>query len=223
MFSNIYRSFCLAWIPAFAGMTIAVFLTWSPAFAETNDFLTPEQLAPYQKTITRVEKYLTGLTTIISDFTQVAPDGSLATGKFYLQRPGKMRWQYNPPTPVLMVADGKILTYYDYELQQVNYIKLDSTVIGFLAQKDIRFDQNVGIMDVEQKNGVIRIKLAQKEKVDEGTLTLEFSDHPIAIRNMVITDATQQVTTVSLNHATYGSALDAKLFDFTDPRKPKRY
>jgi outer membrane lipoprotein-sorting protein len=201
------------------GFSLAILLFINPAFAD--DFLTPEQLAPQQKTIARVEKYLTGLTTIISDFTQVAPDGSLATGKFYMQRPGKMRWQYNPPTPVLMVADGKVLTYYDYELQQVNYINLDSTIIGFLAQKDIRFDRNVGIMDVKRENGVIRIKLAQKEKTDEGTLTLEFSDKPIAIRNMIITDATQQVTTVSLNHATYGSALDAKLFEFDDPREKK--
>lgn len=202
-----------------SGFSLAFLLFISPAFA--GDFLSPEQLAPYQKTIARVEKYLTGLTTIISDFTQVAPDGSIATGKFYLQRPGKMRWQYNPPTPVLMVADGKVLTYYDYELQQVNYIRLDSTIISFLAQKDIRFDRNVGIMDVKQENNVIRVKLAQKEKSDEGTLTLEFSDKPLAIRNMVITDATQQVTTVSLNHATYGSALDAEMFEFTDPRDKK--
>jgi outer membrane lipoprotein-sorting protein len=192
-----------------------------PAFAEANDFLTQEQLAPHQAVIDRVEQYLSGLTTIVSDFTQVAPDGSLATGRFYLERPGKMRWQYNPPTPVLMVADGKILNYYDYELKQVNYIKLDETVIGFLAQKDIRFDKKVGLMNVEEQNDVIRIMLAQRDKPDDGTLTLEFSDRPIAIKNMVITDATKQVTTVSLNHAQYGGALDKALFEFSDPGAKK--
>jgi len=199
---------------------ILCLFVWSSAHAET--FLSAEQIVPHQATIDRVGKYLSGLTTIVSDFSQVAPDGGIATGKFYMQRPGMMRWQYNPPTPVLMVADGKVLTYYDYELQQVNYIKLDSTVIGFMAQKDIRFDQNVGLLAVEQKDGVIRIKLAQKDKADEGTLTLEFTDHPIAIKNMVITDATQQVTTVSLNHAQYGTKLDKRLFEFNDPRKKTR-
>src|SRR5690554_6741794 len=52
----------------------------------------------------RVAAYLTDLTTIVADFTQVAPDGSLSTGKFYLKRPNKMRWQYDPPTPVLMLT-----------------------------------------------------------------------------------------------------------------------
>ncbi len=205
----------------FAALCFAMtVLLGAPSIAASapQNFLTPEQLAPHRATIDRVGKYLSGLTTIISDFNQVAPDGSIATGKFYMQRPGMMRWQYNPPTPVLMVADGKILTYYDYELQQVNYIKLDSTVIGFLAQDKISFDKNVGILNVEEKDGVIRIALAQRDKSDEGTLTLEFSDRPITIRNMVITDATQQVTTVSLNHATYGQKLDKKLFVFQDPR-----
>jgi len=191
----------------------------TPANAEP--FLTPHQIAPHQATINRVEKYLSSLTTIVSDFTQVAPDGSLATGKFFMQRPGKMRWQYNPPTPVLMVADGKVLTYFDYELQQINHIKLDSTIIGFLAQKDIRFDKDVGLLDVEEKNSVIRIKLAQLDKADEGTLTLELSDKPLTIKNMVITDATQQVTTVSLNKARYGEKLDRTLFEFEDPRIKK--
>jgi outer membrane lipoprotein-sorting protein len=204
-------------------LLIILLLLAAPALAAANDFLTPEQIAPHQATIDRVAKYLSGLTTIVSDFTQTAPDGAIATGKFFLQRPGKMRWQYNPPTPVLMVADGKVLTFYDYELQQVNYVKLDSTIIGFMAQKDIRFDKNVGLINVEEKNDVIRIKLAQLGKADEGTLTLELSDRPLTIKNMVITDATQQVTTVSLNHATYGDRLDASLFQFKDPREQKHH
>jgi len=200
------------------------FLTWAwaPAFAGDEPFLTPEKLAPHAKTIARIETYLSGLSTIVADFTQVAPDGSLATGKFYLKRPGRMRWQYNPPTPILMVSDGSVLVFYDYEREQVSHIALESTLIGFLAEDKIRFADGVGILDFEERAEAIRITVAQRGKPDEGRLTLEFSDSPLLIRNMAVRDATGQTTTVALNHARFGQALDNELFVFKDPRERKR-
>ncbi len=185
-------------------------------------FLSEKETAKYKKTITRVQDYLSGLTTITSEFIQVAPDGKLTSGKFFLERPGRMRWQYNPPTPILMVANGSEMIYYDYELEQLSHIPLDATLIGFLAQEKIRFDGSVGIISFSEKNGTIRIGVAQKEKPSEGQLVLELSDKPLLIRNMVVTDASGQVTTVSLNNANFGAKIDKELFDFRDPRQPRR-
>jgi outer membrane lipoprotein-sorting protein len=201
-------------------LAILFLLVWTPAFAgDEATFLSQEEIAPHQATIDRVQEYLSGLSTIVSDFTQVAPDGTLTSGKFYLKRPGKMRWQYNPPTPILMVSNGSELVYYDYELEQVSHIPLDSTLIGFLAQNPIRFDTTVGIEEFSEKAGVIRVTLAQRSKPGDGQLTLELSDNPLLIRNMVVRDATGQTTTVSLNNAHFGVALDRELFIFRDPRK----
>lgn len=190
--------------------------------ADTPPFLTEEEIAPHSATIERVQDYLAGLSTVIADFTQIAPDGTLTSGKFYLQRPGKMRWQYSPPTPILIVSDGKEVVFYDYELEQVSHIPLDSTLIGFMAQPTISFDKTVGIREVQETPGVIRITLAQLSKPSDGQLMLEFSDKPLAIRNMVITDSTNQVTSVALNNARFGEELDKELFIFRDPRKPRR-
>ena len=200
----------LTWIPAFAGR---------PALADDTVFLTPAQLTKNEKTIQRIQEYLTQMTTVAADFTQVAPDGTLTSGKFYLQRPGKMRWQYNPPTPILMVSSGTELVYYDIELEQVSHIPLDDTLIGFLAQSPITFDKKVGVVDFSNKAGIIRITLAQRDKPDDGKLQLEFSDRPLLLRNMVVEDATHQVTTVSLNNAQFGLQIDPELFIFRDPRK----
>ena len=189
---------------------------------DLHPFLSESQLAKHQATITRLENYLSGLSTITSDFTQVAPDGSLTGGKFFLKRPGKMRWQYNPPTPILMVSDGRELVFYDYELQQVTHIPLDSTLIGFLAKEKISFSGELGIRDFSQNRGAIRITVAQREKPGEGELTLEFTDKPLSIRNFVIRDTTGQTTTVSLGNARFGQALDKELFIFRDPRKERR-
>ena len=113
-------------------------------FALPAHALTAEEEAA----IASVEKYLSGLTTIVADFTQIAPSGNLVSGKFYLERPGKMRWQYDPPTPVLMLADGNFLIFYDYELDQVSHIPLQDTLAGFLARKTIAFggEQSVLIL-----------------------------------------------------------------------------
>jgi outer membrane lipoprotein-sorting protein len=201
----------------------ALAIITTPAFARDEaaaaTFLTPSELGKDQANIDRIQSYLSNLTSIVSDFTQVAPDGTLTSGKFYLQRPGKMRWQYNPPTPILMVSNGSELVFYDVELEQVSHIPLDSTLIGFMAQDKISFDKKVGILSFTNDSGVIRILLAQRDKPGEGQLELEFSDSPLLLRNMVIRDATNQVTTVSLNNARFGVKLDPELFIFRDPRK----
>lgn len=170
-------------------------------------------------TLARVERYLNALTTIESEFVQIAPDGSIASGRFFLKRPGKMRWQYEPPVPVLMIANHGELVYYDFELDQVSHIPMDETLAGFLAQDSIRFDPKVvKILEQTAQDGVIRIRLTQAEMPDEGELTLEFSDAPLQLRNMIVKDASGQETNVSLNNARFGLPLENKLFIFRDPR-----
>ncbi len=193
-----------------------------PTYAAEKSIFVPASAVENNKyTIERVERYLSGINTIVSDFTQVAPDGSLANGKFYMKRPGKMRWQYNPPTPVLMVSSGTELVFYDYELEQVSHIPLDGSLISFLAQDKISFGGKVGITKFSNEASVIRIEVAQKDKPTEGKLMLEFSDKPLMLRNMVVTDATGQTTTVALQNAKFGAEIDSKLFVFIDPRKKK--
>ena len=169
--------------------------------------------------IARVEQYLSSITTIQADFNQTSTDGSLSKGKFYLKRPGKMRWQYSPPTPILIVSDGKAITYYDAELDQLSYIGVDDTLAGFLAQKDIKLNsKTTRLTNFESANGVIRATLVQVKKPDEGSLVLEFSDKPLQIKQMVVSDATGHVSHVQLENAKFGGPLDDNLFTFEDPR-----
>jgi outer membrane lipoprotein-sorting protein len=170
-----------------------------------------------KKSLNRIEKYLTGLTSVMSDFIQVSPAGDLAAGKFYLMRPGKLRLQYDPPTPILMVTAGDYLVYYDYELKQVNYIDMDDTLIGFLARSEVRFDDTVKVIDLTKASGSLRVTLIQAKRPKDGMLTLEFADNPLSLRNVVITDSAGQKTTMSLNNAKFGIALDEELFKFKDP------
>lgn len=171
----------------------------------------------------RVQDYLNSITTLVADFTQVAPDGTLASGKFYLKRPGQMRWQYEPPTPVLIILDGWHFIYYDYELEQVSQLPIDSSLSSLLARKKIDLnDPDLVIEEFNTTPGAVRLKLYQKGKKEEGTLLLEFNDQPLKIRNIVVTDAQGQTTTVSLNKARFGMPLERSLFEWKDPRSKRK-
>lgn len=189
-------------IAALAALMIA-----SPAFADKK------------ADIARVEDYLSKLTTVVADFSQVDANGQLSEGKFYLKRPGKMRWQYKPPTPILLVSDGSVIVYYDSELDQVNYVPIDDTLAGFLAKPVIKLNsESTTLTEFKSKDSVIRATLVQKAKPTEGSLTLEFSDKPLQLKQMVTRDAMGQETTIQLQNAVFGTVLPNSLFKFEDPR-----
>lgn len=190
-------------------LVLLVVLFTAPAFAVSDD----------TKHIKAVEAYLTSITSIVADFSQVAPDGGISTGKFFLQRPGKMRWQYNPPTPILLVSNGKTLTYFDAELDQVNYIPLDETLAGFLAQKTIKLQSDATVLvDFKRSGGIVRASIVQKEQPEQGTLTLELTENPLQLKQMKIVDAAGGETSIQLQNAAFGSVINDKLFVFIDPR-----
>ena len=91
------------------GLFLIYFIIASLLVTSNWQLVTPAYADIYSRNaadLERIQDYLNGITTVTADFTQVAPDGSLTGGKFFLKRPGKMRWQYSPPTPLLMIADG---------------------------------------------------------------------------------------------------------------------
>jgi outer membrane lipoprotein-sorting protein len=171
------------------------------------------------RSIARIEAYLSGVSTLKAHFTQVAPSGDISNGTFTLKRPGKMRWDYAPPSPILLVSDGKTFTYYDSELEQVNYIDVDDTLASFLARTDILLNSPaIALSDFSAAAGVIRVTVTERAKPTEGSLTLEFSDSPLLLRSMKIADASGNVTQVQFENAQFGIPVADSLFIFKDPR-----
>jgi chaperone LolA len=204
-------------------ISLIMMVGWMLAAAAANG--APEAAAQtgidgkYAPDIARVEAYLSTISSVVANFSQTAADGSTGAGKFFMKRPGKMRWQYAPPTPILLVSDGKVVTYYDAGLDQVTYIGVDDTLAGFLAQKTIKLTSaSTKLTRFSSENGLISATIIQSKKPSEGSLTLEFSDKPLEIKNMIAVDATGNQTRVTLENAQFGPVLDDKLFVFEDPR-----
>lgn len=167
--------------------------------------------------IIRIEEYLTNIKTISSRFSQISPDGGISYGNFYLQRPGKLRMEYDPPVPVLVVGSDGDIVYYDKELKQVTHVSLGDSLVGFLARDKVKFDESVSIVHLERGKKSVRIGIVQADKPNDGRMSLEFTDEPLLLRNIIITDSGDQSTIVSLADARFNTKLDTALFVFKDP------
>ena len=104
----------------------------------------PAALTADQKAdVERVQAYLNGIRTLSSRFEQYSGDGGSASGQLWLARPGRMRFEYDPPVPVLLVANGKNIFYYDKELEQVSELRVEDTPAGFLLRDQITLSGDV--------------------------------------------------------------------------------
>lgn len=198
-----------------AALLLAIVVLGGPAAAKTPE--AAKLSADDKADIARIERYLNGISTMRAKFLQVAADDELSQGRVFLSRPGKLRVEYDPPTPVLIIGDGSWLIYHDTELEQTTYRSLKSSLAGFLLQKTIRLGGAVTVTALERGPGVIRIRLVKTEESEEGSLALTFSDDPLILRQWTVTDAEGQATQIALVNAQFGLSLDRELFEFTDP------
>ena len=175
--------------------------------------LTPDD----QAELGRIEDYLNSITTLRARFDQVAPDGALAHGMFYLRRPGRMRFEYAPPTPILVVADRVWLIFHDTELGQVDRLPLYSTPLGFLVKDEIEFTEGVAVEALERLPGELRLRLRDQDDPGEGAITLVFVDAPLRLWQWRVTDAQGLTTRITLSDLEVNVALDPTLFVFDDP------
>ena len=188
-------------------LLLAVILAATPSYADDA------------QAISQVEKYLSSLKTLVASFRQVEADGRTATGKFFLKRPGKMRWQYDPPAPILLVSDGTTITYYDADIDQVNYIPVDESLASFLAEPTIMLNgKTTKLTRFTQDDGIITATIARRDEPEQGTLTLVFKDNPITIHQMIVKDGTGKENTVTFEDGRIGVVLPDTLFTFQDPR-----
>ena len=164
--------------------------------------------------IERINAYLNEIKTLRADFLQVATNGEIASGKLYMSRPGKIRFEYKPPSPVLILSDGTFLIYIDKHLEGMTHFFLSNSPISFLVKKSVRITDDTEIISFSQKANIIRIKLAKLNQIDKGTITLNFTNQPFDLRKWVVTDPQGVETTVILSNMEKNITLNPKLFEF---------
>lgn len=169
--------------------------------------------------IDRIEAYLNSLFTMQARFVQASSNGGAAQGQVFLSRPGRMRIEYDPPVPVLMVADGKWLIYVDRKLSQVSHVPLASTPVSVLTRERVSLTGGDVIMTGFERSGrTARITLVQASDPYSGKVTLVFDTDPVMLKQWTVVDAQGITTDVVLIAPDFGKRLDPKLFVFDDGR-----
>jgi outer membrane lipoprotein-sorting protein len=204
-----------------AGLALAGLLALAPAagsHAETGAALTPTDKAD----VARVEAYLNSIHTMTSRFAQIAPNGGVAQGTIYLQRPGKMRVEYDPPVQDIIVATGKVLIHYDGELDQPSYLPQTSSPAAFLLRDQIKLGGDVSVTKVAHNGNQLLVDVIQTGDAEKGGLHLVFTDNPLALRQWTVLDAAGKSTQVTLVDPKFNIAIDPVKFLFETPsRRPQ--
>jgi len=187
---------------------LLMFAVQFPAWAElsTND----------KNEIARVEAYLNTLKTMQARFLQIDAGGGVALGDVYMRRPGRMRFEYEPPAQLLVVADGTWLVFRDEEIKETTRLPLFSTPVSVLLKDNIQLSGDVTVTKVENDAQALRLTIVDTENPDEGNITLVFSDKPMQLRQWLVTDAQGNVTSISLSNMQKNVKLPGALFTFFD-------
>lgn len=201
----------------FAILALAVSSAGSaPARADTR---TASLTAEDRADLDRVSAYLSNLTDMQGNFLQVGPDGSLAEGKFYLRRPGRLRFEYTPPEQMLVVADGTWVAVKDGFSATQRY-PIGATPLGILLEHHVDLAKEVNVLAVEHQPGALRIKLADKSGNAPGDITLVFDEPALQLRQWVVTDAQGLQTTLALRNIQTGLRADNALFTLKTEQRP---
>jgi outer membrane lipoprotein-sorting protein len=167
--------------------------------------------------LARIEAYLNGIRSLKARFIQSAPNGGISQGVALLQRPGRMRFQYDPPTPYLLVANHGVLVFRDNQLNQTSNIPLSRTPLGILLGDRVNLSGDVTVTKLVRLPGQLQVSLVRTASPGEGTLTLIFADNPLSLRQWVVLDQQGKQTRVAFTNMEVGASVDSNQFEIHDP------
>jgi outer membrane lipoprotein-sorting protein len=169
---------------------------------------------------------LRAISTMRANFTQTDRNGQAVRGVLTLQRPGKIRFQYAPGIPLLVVSDGSALTMVDYEVKQVQRWPIRNSPLGVLLDPN-RDVSRYGKLQATNDPNVIAIEVRDRAHPEFGVITLIFvrkasAPGGLELTSWVALDSQNKRTTVRLSSHQYGVAVPANAFRYNDPRPTRR-
>jgi len=188
--------------------------------AQAQSNLSAEDRAVVQQ----AQAYLQTLTSAQGTFVETGPGGQRREGRFYLQRPGKMRFEYTSPAGLLVVSDGYNVKRYDPRLNNFQQVPLGRTPLSTFLARNVRLDQGVRIDRVTRmSSGAFAITARDSGRPNDGAVVLAFAGDPMRLHEWTITDAQGARTRTQLTALQPASNLASSLFQLRDPtRRPGR-
>ncbi len=163
--------------------------------------------------IDRISLYLSTINTLVGDFVQVGPDGSKSTGQFYIYKPGRVRFEYNPPNPIDITADGRLVSVRNRNLDTQDLFPLSQTPLRFLLSDRIDLRRETNIVGVYADDIFATIVIEEKQPlVGTSRLMMMFDAKNLQLKQWTVTDAQGFDTTVAVSNLDPSTRPDPAIF-----------
>jgi outer membrane lipoprotein-sorting protein len=162
--------------------------------------------------VPQIEQYFNGIRSLKARFVQSNPNGSVVQGTLYVRRPGRMRFEYDAPSQLKIVADGYQVTMWDNATRDFGQWPIGWTAASFLVKDPLVLSGDLQVEKLERVNGMLEATMSQTRKPQEGKLIVRLAENPLLLRGWTIIDNRGNRVTVSLSDMQTGLQLADSLF-----------
>ncbi len=164
-----------------------------------------------KQTVEAISKHFSAVPSMMGEFVQFGPNGEQTGGKFFLQRPGKIRFDYTKPSPILVKANGKTVGIHNRKLKTWDFYPLSKTPLRLLLADKIDTNDK-SIKSVKRENDLTTVVLSDKSVFGSSKITLMFDPQSYELRQWTITDDQGKDTSVMIYNVQENVKLSSKLF-----------
>lgn len=168
--------------------------------------------------IEQIENYLNNLGTARARFVQTTHNGTQLVGTFYLDRPGKLRFEYDDPVEDFVVADGVFIYFYDAEAGEQSNAPIGQTLADFILRDELDFGKDITVKSYKDQAGLIQVELVQTADPEAGELILGFDKDPFSLKKWRVIDAQDLITEIELFYLKKDIKHESGLFVYKDPK-----
>ncbi|MCA0431946.1 MAG: outer membrane lipoprotein carrier protein LolA [Proteobacteria bacterium] len=211
--TKLLKSLTVAFALGLSALTVAPAIATNP----TPIALNSAQTAAMQ----RINTYINSFQSLRGEFTQISPKGQTTRGILFLSKPGKIRFDYAPPNPLLIVSDGKWLTIKNRAKEKGDQVPLNSTPLRFIVAPKIDLMKEASVLSFEEADGLTTVALADREGKLGGYIVIVYDNVQDTLQQWVIVDGKGRRTTVQFANLERDVQIDQKLFRETIKRKDK--
>jgi outer membrane lipoprotein-sorting protein len=162
--------------------------------------------------VPQIEQYFNGIRSLKARFVQSNPNGSVVQGTLYVRRPGRMRFEYDAPSQLKIVADGRQVTMWDNATRDFGQWPIGWTAASFLVKDPLVLSGDLQVEKLDRVNGMLEATMSQARKPQEGKVIVRLGENPLLLRGWTIVDNRGNRVTVSLSDMQTGLQLADSLF-----------
>ncbi|MBB4954919.1 outer membrane lipoprotein-sorting protein [Agrobacterium vitis] len=188
------------------------FIGLSAAFAVALTAATPAFAQAESSTAQRIADHFASVKTMMGEFVQFGPRGDQTAGKFYLERPGKLRFNYEQPSPMRVISDGRNVAIGNMKMKTWDVYPLSKTPLSLLLSDRIDLGHQM-VRQVKEEQDLTTIVLGDKSIFGDQTITLMFDPKTFELRQWTVTDAQGKDTSVMIFNVQQGVNFDEKVFE----------